>query len=85
MKDNGVDDYIKFQDSIMESINRSGGSLSHHHGVGKMISALIEKHLGAEQMNVLRSIKKHFDPNNIMNPGGQLGFDLDNKKWRDLK
>ncbi|WP_413907563.1 FAD-linked oxidase C-terminal domain-containing protein [Desulfobacula sp.] len=29
----------------------------------------MEKHLGKEQMDVLRSIKKHFDPNWIMNPG----------------
>ena len=85
MKDNGVDDYIKFQNSIIDSINRSGGSLSHHHGVGKMISPWVEKHLGSEQMEALRSIKKHFDPNNIMNPGGQLGLDIKNNKWRDLK
>jgi alkyldihydroxyacetonephosphate synthase len=26
-------------------------------------------------MSVLRTLKKHFDPNNIMNPGGQLGLD----------
>jgi len=28
----------------------------------------IEKHLEKDQMDVLRSIKKHFDPNEIMNP-----------------
>jgi alkyldihydroxyacetonephosphate synthase len=54
-----------------------------------MISPWVEKHLGSEQMELLRSIKKYFDPNNIMNPGGQLGLDLNknlgNKKWRDLK
>jgi alkyldihydroxyacetonephosphate synthase len=31
--------------------------------------------LGAEQMAVLRALKKHFDPRNIMNPGGQMGLD----------
>jgi alkyldihydroxyacetonephosphate synthase len=25
---------------------------------------------------VLRALKQHFDPDNIMNPGGTLGFDL---------
>lgn len=85
MKDNGVKDYIDFQESIIESICKNGGSLSHHHGVGKMIAPWMEKHLGNEQMNVLRSIKKHFDPNNIMNPGGQLGLDLNNKNWREIK
>jgi alkyldihydroxyacetonephosphate synthase len=34
----------------------------------------MEKHLGNEQMDVLRAIKHHFDPNNIMNPGGTLGL-----------
>ena len=35
----------------------------------------MEKHLGEEQMDVFRALKRHFDPNNIMNPGGQLGLD----------
>ncbi len=85
MKDNGVKDYIKFQSGVLDAISKSGGSLSHHHGVGKMIAPWMEKHLGKEQMDVLRAIKKHFDPNNIMNPGGQLGLDLNNKDWREFK
>jgi alkyldihydroxyacetonephosphate synthase len=35
---------------------------------------LMEKHLGKEQMDILRSLKKHFDPNNIMNPGSTMGL-----------
>jgi len=27
-------------------------------------------------MEVYRVLKKHFDPNNIMNPGGTIGLDL---------
>jgi alkyldihydroxyacetonephosphate synthase len=42
-----------------------------------MIAPWIEQHLGKEQMAVLRALKHHFDPRNIMNPGGQLGLDLD--------
>jgi alkyldihydroxyacetonephosphate synthase len=34
----------------------------------------MERHLGPEQMAVLRAIKNHFDPNHIMNPGGTLGL-----------
>lgn len=85
MKDNGVDDYVRFQEGIIDAIYASGGSLSHHHGVGKMISPWIEKHLGSEQMKVLRALKKHFDPQNIMNPGGQLGMDISTPKWRNIK
>ncbi|MBN1363902.1 MAG: FAD-binding oxidoreductase [Syntrophaceae bacterium] len=69
------EEFRKFQRGIIDSIQKHGGSLSHHHGVGRMISPWMETHLGKEQMAVLRSLKKHFDPHGIMNPGGQLGLD----------
>lgn len=69
------EEFRRFQRGVIESIARHGGSLSHHHGVGKMMGPWMEKHLGKEQMNVLRSLKRHFDPNGILNPGGQLGLD----------
>jgi alkyldihydroxyacetonephosphate synthase len=70
-----ADDYRSFQSGIFDQIQKFGGSLSHHHGVGRMIGPWMENHLGKEQMAVLRTLKKHFDPNNIMNPGGVLGLD----------
>jgi alkyldihydroxyacetonephosphate synthase len=70
-----VDEYKAFQEGVLDKIQEHGGSLSHHHGVGKMIGPRMEQHLGKTQMDLLRAIKKHLDPNNIMNPGGQLGFD----------
>lgn len=69
------EEYRKFQRGIIDNIQKYGGSLSHHHGVGRMIGPWMETHLGKEQMDVLRALKRHFDPNNIMNPGGQLGLD----------
>ncbi|MBA3009414.1 MAG: FAD-binding oxidoreductase [Proteobacteria bacterium] len=59
-----------YQQSIIDSIESAGGSLSHHHGVGRMMAPWMERHLGQEQMEVLRAIKAHLDPNKIMNPGG---------------
>ncbi|MCX7678443.1 MAG: FAD-binding oxidoreductase [Spirochaetes bacterium] len=79
-----VREYIKFQSGIIDAIAKSGGSLSHHHGVGRMIAPWMEEHLGKEQMAVLRALKKHFDPHNIMNPGGQLGLDLKGRDWRKI-
>ena len=74
----GIEEYVKFQEGIIDRIEKNGGSLSHHHGVGKMISPWMERHIGMNQMDILRSVKKHFDPHNIMNPGGTLGLDLEN-------
>jgi len=69
-----IEDYRQFQSGIIERIAAYGGSLSHHHGVGKMIGPWMTKHLGDQQMNVLRAVKNHFDPHGIMNPGGTLGL-----------
>jgi len=72
MKEDDVEAYRKFQSGLLQKIQESGGSLSHHHGVGRLISKLMPKHLGEQQMNVLKVLKNHFDPNEIMNPGKQL-------------
>ncbi|MCD4717566.1 MAG: FAD-binding oxidoreductase, partial [Desulfobacterales bacterium] len=77
---NDVNEYKKFQQGIIDQIHKHGGSLSHHHGVGKMIAPWMEEHLGKVQMDVLRALKTHLDPNNIMNPGGTLGLDKSESK-----
>jgi alkyldihydroxyacetonephosphate synthase len=69
-----VEEYLTFQSGIIDQIQKFGGSLSHHHGVGRLIAPWMEKHLGKEQMAVLKALKQHFDPRNIMNPGGKLGL-----------
>ncbi|MFZ5573185.1 MAG: FAD-binding oxidoreductase [Thermodesulfobacteriota bacterium] len=69
-------EYRKFHDGILEAILKNGGSISHHHGVGKLFAKFMDRHLGPEQMAVLRALKRHFDPNNILCPGGQMGLDL---------
>jgi alkyldihydroxyacetonephosphate synthase len=74
MKMDDKKSFLNFQKGIVDAITRHGGSPSHHHGVGRMLAPWIEPHLGKEQMAVLRALKKHFDPNNIMNPGGVLGL-----------
>ena len=77
-----VHDYRVFQAGIIDRIQRRGGSLSHHHGVGRLMAPWMEAHLGSFQMAVLRAVKNHFDPCRIMNPGGQLGLDLDPQQRR---
>jgi len=54
---------------LIDTIVKAGGSLSHHHGVGRMIRPWIKNYKGELEMNFLKNVKKFFDPNNIMNPG----------------
>jgi alkyldihydroxyacetonephosphate synthase len=73
IKENSIEAYREFQKQVIQQIADSGGSLSHHHGVGRMIGPWMEQHLGTGQLDVFRALKKHFDPNNIMNTGGPIG------------
>jgi alkyldihydroxyacetonephosphate synthase len=72
---NDLTDYKRFQSGIIDQTLRSGGSLSHHHGVGKMLASWLPGHLGLQQMALLRTIKDRLDPHRIMNPGGTLSLD----------
>jgi len=77
IKPKDEEEFFQFRSDIVTKIVKHGGSVSHHHGIGRMFAPWMEKYLGKEEMDVLRALKKHFDPNNIMNPGGVLGMDAE--------
>jgi alkyldihydroxyacetonephosphate synthase len=84
-KINTIKEYLDLQYGVLDAFQKSGATMSHHHGVGKQTSPWLEGQIGTAQMDVIRTLKKHFDPNNIMNPGGTLGLDMSreqaDKKW----
>ncbi len=54
---------------IAALVKRYGGSLSGEHGDGRLRSEFIGQMIGESNYQLLRSIKKLFDPDNIFNPG----------------
>jgi alkyldihydroxyacetonephosphate synthase len=46
----------------------AGGSISHHHGIGRMKAPWLEREAGG-WIDVLRAVKQAVDPHGIMNPG----------------
>jgi alkyldihydroxyacetonephosphate synthase len=77
-----IDEYLDYQYGILDNIQKYGASMSHHHGIGKMTAPWLEDQIGKNQMEVYRALKNHFDPNNIMNPGGTIGLDLPDDEKR---
>jgi alkyldihydroxyacetonephosphate synthase len=55
-------------DRAMRACLDSGGSISHHHGVGRVKARWLEEELGGWR-DALVAVKKALDPNGIMNPG----------------
>jgi alkyldihydroxyacetonephosphate synthase len=53
---------------ICEETLRFGGSIVHHHGIGKARTPWVKDEYGSS-WPVLRALKDAFDPNGIMNPG----------------
>jgi alkyldihydroxyacetonephosphate synthase len=79
------EEYRRFHAGILDAIQQSGASMSHHHGIGKMFGPWLEGSIGRNEYAIFRALKNHFDPGNIMNPGGTLGFDIDERDKRFLK
>ncbi len=71
---NDVDDFVNFQKGLIETIHANGGSLSHHHGIGKILGPWMKEEIGETGLGLLQAIKNQCDPEGIINPGGTLGL-----------
>ena len=79
------EEFRRYHAGILDAIQRSGASMSHHHGIGKMFGPWLEGSLGRNEYSVIRTLKEHFDPDNIMNPGGTLGLDIEEGEKKFLR
>ncbi|RLB37949.1 MAG: glycolate oxidase subunit GlcD [Deltaproteobacteria bacterium] len=59
-------------DEMYEAALSMGGTLSGEHGIGIAKDRFITKELSPKAIEVMRGIKRVFDPNNILNPGSFL-------------
>lgn len=66
--------YLELENVARDEILRSGGSLSHHHGVGKLRRAFLPRIMSPATLQWKRELKKSLDPGNLFGAGNQ---DLD--------
>ncbi|HXC56594.1 MAG TPA: FAD-binding oxidoreductase [Rhizomicrobium sp.] len=54
---------------VHDIVHEFGGSISAEHGIGVQKRDQLERYKSAVEMDVMRSLKRLFDPKNILNPG----------------
>lgn len=74
IKDDLSDDYWKNEvpngvREIFEKVVELGGTISGEHGIGWVQRRFMDIKFPEYQMELMRGVKRVFDPNNIMNPG----------------
>jgi len=67
-----VHTFDKIESEARDEILKYGGSLSHHHGVGKLRKQWMEQTVSNTGMGILRGIKQTMDPKNIFGNGNLI-------------
>ena len=55
--------------AVMDASSRAGGTISHHHGIGRVRREWLARELGPGGLAALARLKHAFDPTGFMNPG----------------
>lgn len=65
-----VDQYEKMMTEVVDLVvDKYDGSLKAEHGTGRNMAPFVEKEWGTKAFELMKEIKKLFDPNNLLNPG----------------
>jgi alkyldihydroxyacetonephosphate synthase len=57
----------------MAAVTEAGGTISHHHGIGRLRAAALADELGADGLELLARVKRAWDPDAVLSPGSPLG------------
>jgi alkyldihydroxyacetonephosphate synthase len=71
-EDDGAVQWRRAKAAALEAVLAGGGTISHHHGVGRDHAPWLEREAGPLGLGVLRAAKVRLDPAGVMNPGKLL-------------
>ncbi|WP_341957523.1 FAD-binding oxidoreductase [Microbacterium sp. LWH13-1.2] len=60
---------------VNDAIIANGGTISHHHAVGRDHAPWLEQEIGETGVRILTAIKRELDPTGILNPGAVISAD----------
>lgn len=69
LADSGMQNLKKAKREIYMEALKLGGTLTAEHGLGKIRMSEVDMFLNKKELEMMRGIKKLFDPNCILNPG----------------
>jgi alkyldihydroxyacetonephosphate synthase len=64
-----IEQWRETKRAASEAIVASGGTITHHHAVGRDHAPYMKAEIGETGIEVLRAVKDQLDPTGIMNPG----------------
>jgi alkyldihydroxyacetonephosphate synthase len=64
--------YEELTNILRQTIQEAGGSISHHHGVGKKNMRWYQQAVSKVGVDVYKSIKSKIDPNNVFDAGNMI-------------
>jgi alkyldihydroxyacetonephosphate synthase len=70
-----IEQWAAVKRAASEAIVATGGTITHHHAVGRDHTPYMKAEVGETGIEVLRGIKEQLDPAGIMNPGKLLPAD----------
>jgi alkyldihydroxyacetonephosphate synthase len=67
-----IEQWAEVKRAACEAIVAHGGTITHHHAVGRDHAPYMEAEVGQTGLDVLRAVKEELDPTGVMNPGKLL-------------
>ena len=67
-----IDQWREVKRAACDAIVDGGGTITHHHAVGRDHAEWMEREISAGGVGALRALKAELDPRGIMNPGKLL-------------
>jgi len=71
-KDKGLNYVENLENEIYQIANSAGGVITGEHGIGKIRLEKLSLSLGRKELQLMKEIKKIFDPNGVLNPETKL-------------
>ncbi len=69
----GETEYVeRLRDEIYRIAIELGGVITGEHGIGKIRTGKLQAYLTEKEIELMRNVKRIFDPNNILNPGAKI-------------